>query len=62
MYSVIIPSMGRIDFLNDLLESIYKQTISPKEIIILLDKNELCEQGVKNIHKIDTCKIIFCDK
>ena len=42
MYTVIIPSMGRIDFLNDLLESIYKQTISPKEIIILLDKNELC--------------------
>ena len=59
MYSVIIPSMGRIDFLNDLLESIYKQTISPKEIIILLDKNELCEQGVKTIHKIDPGKIIF---
>ncbi len=61
MYTVIIPSMGRIDFLNDLLESIYKQTISPKEIIILLDKNLLCQEGAKYINKRDICKIIFCD-
>ena len=62
MYSVIIPSMGRIDFLNELLESIYKQTISPKEIIILLDKNDLCKECAKEINKKDICKIIFCDR
>tara|TARA_B100000242_G_C43003246_1_gene466159 strand:+ start:125 stop:901 length:777 start_codon:yes stop_codon:yes gene_type:complete len=62
MYSVIIPSMGRIDFLNDLLKSIYEQTISPKEIIILLDKNNFCQENAKDINKKDICRIIFCDK
>ena len=35
MYSVIIPSIGRINFLNELLESVYNQSLQPNEIIIL---------------------------
>ena len=62
MYSVIIPSIGRIEFLNELLESIYKQSILPKEVIILFDKNNKCKEGSKLINKQDICKIIFCDK
>ena len=60
MYTVIIPSMGRIEFLNDLLETIYNQTIPPKEIIILFDKNQKCKEGAKLINKKDLCQIIFC--
>ncbi len=61
MYSVIIPSIGRIDFLNELLESIYNQTIPPKEIIILFDKNKKCKEGSNFINKNDICEIIYCD-
>ena len=61
MYTVIIPSLGRIDFLNDLLETIYNQTIPPKEIIILFDKNEKCNEGAKFINKKNICQIIFCN-
>ena len=49
-------------FLNELLESIYNQTIPPKEIIILLDNNNSCKEGAKFINKKNICKIIFCDK
>ena len=59
MYSVIIPSLGRISFLNELLESIYKQSVKPKEILILLDNNSLCKEGAKFINKKDIFKIIF---
>ena len=62
MYSIIIPSIGRIDFLNQLLESIYNQSLQPLEIIILLDKNNTCKEGAKFINKNDICQIIFCDK
>ena len=62
MYSVIIPSLGRINFLNELLKSIYNQSEKPKEILILLDNNSLCKEGAKFINKKDSCKIIFCDK
>ena len=61
MYSVIIPSLGRINYLNELLQSIYNQTISPKEIIILLDQNKLCKDAEKLIYKKEICRIIFCD-
>ena len=60
MYSVIIPSLGRISFLNELLESIYNQTIPPDEIIILLDKNENCKEGEKFLNKQKICSIFFC--
>ena len=62
MYSVIIPSLGRIKFLNDLLDSIYKQTISPEEVIILLDENKKCRKAAKLINTKNICKIIFCNK
>ena len=62
MYSVIIPSLGRINFLNELLGSIYKQSLKPKEILILLDNNSLCKEGTKFINKKDICEIIFCDE
>ncbi len=61
MYTVIIPSLGRINFLNELLQSIYNQTISPDEIIILLDQNKLCEDSAKLIKKLKNCKIVFCN-
>ena len=62
MYSVIIPSLGRINYLNELLKSIYKQTILPKEIIILLDQNKLCKDAEKLIRKKKICQVIFCNK
>lgn len=62
MYSVIIPSIGRIKFLNKLLESIYNQTISPKEILILFDNNKNCKEGAKMVKVKEICQIIFCDK
>ncbi len=61
MYTVIIPSLGRINFLNELLKSIYKQSLPPNEIIILLDNNNSCKEGAKFINKKDICNIIFCD-
>ena len=61
MYTVIIPSVGRINYLNELLESIYKQTLLPEEILILLDQNKLCEDGAKFIRKKNNCRIIFCN-
>ena len=62
MYSVIIPSIGRINFLNELLESIYNQSVKPNEIFILLDNNNSCKEGAKFINKNDICEIIFCDR
>ena len=49
MYSIIIPSIGRINYLNELLISIYSQTLFPQEIIILLDKNNYCKENAKFI-------------
>ena len=60
MYSVIIPSLGRINYLNELLQSIYNQSLLPKEIIILLDQNKFCKNGEELIKKKDICEIIFC--
>lgn len=37
MYSVIISSYGRYEYLNDLLQSIMTQTIKSNEIILILD-------------------------
>ncbi len=66
MYTIIIPSMGRVNFLNSLLESIYNQTIPPKEIIILLDKDNNIDNDFelekKLVSKKDNCNLIFCKK
>ena len=60
MYSIIIPSLGRINYLNQLLQSIYKQTLLPEEIIILLDQNESCKDIAELIYKKNNCNIVFC--
>jgi len=62
MYTVIIPSLGRINYLNKLLQSIYKQTLLPEEIIILLDQNKLCKSVEKLINQKNNCKVVFCNK
>ena len=61
MYSVIIPSIGRVKYLNDLIQSILEQTILPKEIIILLDDNKKCKEDSRFIFQKDKCKINFCN-
>ena len=62
MYSVVIPSIGRVNYLNELLESIYNQTLSAEEIIIIFDNNEKCKEIEKQITKKDNLKIFFSDK
>jgi teichuronic acid biosynthesis glycosyltransferase TuaG len=62
MYTVIIPSIGRINFLNELLGSIENQTEKPSEILILLDETSNKDFLLKNIVKIKNAKIIFCKK
>lgn len=44
MYSVIIPSLGRLEYLNELIDSVLCQTVCPKEILILLDDNMYCRE------------------
>ncbi len=61
MYSVVIPSIGRVNYLNELLESIYNQTLSAQEIIIIFDKNEKCKEIEKLIPKKDNLKIFFSE-
>ena len=60
MYSVIIPSIGRVKYLNELLESINKQSLLPEEIIILLDDNNHCKKLSSSIQIEKNYKIIFC--
>ena len=59
MYSVIIPSIGRTNFIFELLNSIYKQTVSPQEIIIIFDNNKDCRLAEKNLRKRYKLKSIF---
>lgn len=61
MYSVIIPSIGRINYLNELLESIYMQTLLPEEVIIVLDNNKKCKDIVNLIKKKNSVKFLFFD-
>lgn len=61
MYSVVIPSSGRFEFLRELLESIDRQSVRPSEVIILLDDNEHCRQGAISVEGVvDGTKITFC--
>ncbi len=61
MYSVIIPSLGRIKFLNELLGSIYNQTLLPEEIIIILENTKECRDIERLINKEFNIKVIFTD-
>ena len=60
MYSVIIPSIGRLDFLNELLNSIFIQSLKPKEVLLLLEDNLHCREISKKLHKAEKCKIVYC--
>jgi len=60
MYSVVIPSLGRLDYLNELLESIDKQTLEPKEVLVLLDDNDHCQNISKQIKRSPVLRILFC--
>lgn len=59
MYSIIIPSLGRINYLNKLLESIYLQTLLPREVIIIFDDNEKCRSIENLILRKNVIKVIF---
>jgi glycosyltransferase involved in cell wall biosynthesis len=61
MYSVIISSIGRFEYLNELLESIFKQTIPANEILILLDENEFCRKGSASLPINRAIQYIFCE-
>ena len=62
MYSVVIPSIGRVNYLNELLESIYNQTLPPEEVLIILDNNDNCKKIEKLITKKENLKIFFPEK
>ena len=61
MYSVIIPSIGRLKYLNHLIKSIFSQTISPSEVILLLENNNHCKKITKKIFNYKKCKIHYCN-
>ncbi len=62
MYSAVIPSLGRLEYINDLIVSILNQTIKPDEIIILLDANDHCREVKKKLVKNEVIKIYYCNK
>lgn len=62
MYSIVIPSLGRIHYLIELLDSIKNQTIQPSEILILLDDNNHCKKLSKVLVRYKHVKLIFCKK
>ena len=39
IYSVVIPTYGRNEFLTGCLESIERQTVTPKEVFIIDNNN-----------------------
>lgn len=49
-YSVIVSSIGRTDYLIQLLGSICGQTVKPKEILVLLDDNI---QGIACLRELE---------
>jgi len=57
---VIIPSLGRLQYLNELIESIVAQTIRPLEILVLLDDNEHCRKISNSILTDESLQIMFC--
>ena len=60
MYSAIIPSLGRLQYLNELIASIIEQTSPPEEILILLDDNDHCREISSYIITHDSLQIFFC--
>ena len=61
-YSVIISSVGRKDFVKDLLDSILSQTVPPGEILFFLDDNSECLRLADYLCDFDNCiKVYFFD-
>lgn len=61
-YSVIISSVGRKDFVKDLLDSILSQTVPPGEILFFLDDNAECLRLADYLCDFDNCiKVYFFD-
>jgi len=60
MYSVVIPSLGRLEYLNELLSSIEKQTLEPQEVLLLLDDNDHCRTISREIRQLAGLRIILC--
>lgn len=61
MYTVVIPSLGRQQYLIELIDSIQRQTQIPHEILLLLDDNPHCHQISESLRAYDCLKIIYCD-
>ena len=59
MYTIIIPSIGRTEYLIQLLRSIENQTLTCTEIIILLDQNLNTYEKIKKLSIWDKVKIII---
>jgi len=60
LYSVIIPSLGRLEYLNELIESIFRQSMPPREILLLLDDNEHCREITSFILAHRSLSKYFC--
>lgn len=64
-YSVVIPSIGRWNYLSELIGTIENQNILPQEIILLLDSANKCESGpveqlLSRFVKLNI-RVIYCD-
>lgn len=59
MYSVIIPSIGRYEFINELLISLKNQTIKSDDIILILNNNCRHDKEIKLLKKVDDLRLIF---
>ena len=61
-YSVIISSVGRKDFVKELLDSILSQTVPPGEILFFLDDNIECYRLADYVRDFDRrIKVYFFD-
>ena len=59
MYTIVIPSIGRLQYLLELIKSIDEQTIECDEIIILVDQKFESENDLKKISVWKNTKIII---
>ena len=59
MYSVIVSSYGRFEFLKELYISLMKQTLIPQEIIFLLHENKFNKENYKKLNFGKESKFIF---
>ena len=61
-YSVVISSVGRKDYVKDLLNSILTQSLPPGEILFLLDRNAKCYRLADSLRLLDNrIKFFFFD-